>query len=548
MNNSVLGVGWVKLGAVIPLVLVACTGAAPKPPAEVRVSGQVVWPLGVAKSLPSAGRALNHSSLTLATPPLLVPDWQQPHVSGRVLVLGAAPYGARALTSGLWRLDTPAGSTDADFAAQLLAQGYQVQPDYLYYPQAWGSNPPNDSKYNQQNYLKTIQIPAAWSYLDGINQTAAYQQVVKVAVLDVGFDRYHIDLKNHLAAGWDYCGSAGCVVPDDNIAEDNNPATGHGMASAGLIAAETNNAQGYAGITWGGQTAAYVLPYKVFSTEAGQAISTSSAAVAALNQAVAQGAKVINLSFGAATKKPDPSLQAAILKSYQAGAVLVAAAGNTPDDGIYYPAADPHVLAVGSVDINNAGAVTQLSSFSARGPELDLWAPGNNIHTLGFGDGINQYLEYSGTSLSAPQVAGVAVILRTLAPTLSADEVMAILRQTAQATNPVSEAGIVNALAALQKARDPQLSFIDLQITWTPVKGGDAVTWQMRLLGDTQQWQYSQPKLLAGERYSVQAKIGSVTSCTATVQLNKDEKNPEQTPEQTLNLDIAQANCGLPSL
>ncbi len=118
------------------------------------------------------------------------------------------------------------------------------------------------------------------------------------------------------------------------------------------------------------------------------------------------GADVINMSFGTAAADIDPHgpLPHAAIVRYASAAncVLVAASGNTGRKEVFYPAALPEVIAVGSV-----GAGGERSPFSTYGDHIALCAPGERIVSAGR-DG---YEEASGTSFAAPFVSGAAALL-----------------------------------------------------------------------------------------------------------------------------------------
>jgi len=113
--------------------------------------------------------------------------------------------------------------------------------------------------------------------------------------------------------------------------------------------------------------------------------------------------QVINMSLG--TTSDVQSFHDAIIAAHNAGIVIVAAAGNT-GGAVTYPAAYPEVIAVSATDQND-----QIASWSSRGPEVDLAAPGVSIYSTYKG---TDYATLSGTSMAAPHVTGVvALVLNT---------------------------------------------------------------------------------------------------------------------------------------
>ncbi len=266
---------------------------------------------------------------------------------------------------------------------------------------------PNDPIYPQW-YTDKISAPAAWDISTGASS-------IIVADIDTGFALNHEDLAGRWAPGG-----------KDFVNNDNDPSAGttnpngigvtHGTETAGLIGATGNNAKGVASINWG----AKILPLQALD-DAGE--GTTTAVASAVHYAVDQGAKVINMSLGAAS--PDLILKAELDYAQSHDVVVVAAAGNCGNASNYflsdcsvagqmiYPANYPQVLAVGATDINDNRA-----SFSSYGPNLDIMAPGlGNLRTTTWSLS-NQTSLYStslnGTSFSSPIVAGLAALYRGL--------------------------------------------------------------------------------------------------------------------------------------
>jgi serine protease len=287
---------------------------------------------------------------------------------------------------------------------------------------------PNDKFYaTDQKYLPTIRMPQAWD----LTKSAGTQTV---AVLDTGIDAGHPDLTGRTLPGRNEI-RPGTTPNDDN---------GHGTMTAGIIGANTNNGVGLAGVAW----SAKILPVKVLDAEGS---GTDAVIIAGINWAAANGAKVINLSLGG----PDdnPLLHDAITQAVAKGIVVVAAAGNTGVGAPEYPAAYPEVIAVGATDNNGA-----LTAFSTHGDWVDIAAPGWDIFSTGPRSlTLPEYLPYwtgSGTSFSAPMVAGVAALLRNKFPTYTPAQIAARLKSTARdagprGIDPYYGAGILDAYNAL---------------------------------------------------------------------------------------------------
>lgn len=260
---------------------------------------------------------------------------------------------------------------------------------------------------------------------------------VRVAVVDSGVDGTHPDLQGKIVAHRSFVG--GSALTDQQ---------GHGTFVAGLIAAQTNNAQGVAGIAFPAQLV-------IAKVVRGSRIVSLEAEASAIRWAVDEGARVINLSLGGLRDPREPdrdtysALEAAAVRyAYTHGAVVVAAVGNgdqapvTPWPWASYPAALPHVLGVSA--LGRDGSVPQ---FSNRDPIYnDLAAPGQELVSTfprsltndrpacdeqGYSPcGPEEYRHAEGTSFAAPQVAAAAALLLSVQPALQPDQVANLLERS----------------------------------------------------------------------------------------------------------------------
>jgi serine protease len=188
----------------------------------------------------------------------------------------------------------------------------------------------------------------------------------------------------------------------DTAADDN----GHGTHVAGTIAQSTHNAIGVTGLA----PEAIILPIKVLS---GSGYGRSEWVAAGIDEAVDQGADVINLSLGGSNSKV---IQNAAKKAVEAGVIVVAAAGNSGRKGVSSPANVPGVIAVSAT-----GPDDELAPYSSWGKEVAISAPGGNKKKAGGGilqDTISSesaeghaFREFQGTSMATPHVAGAAAVL-----------------------------------------------------------------------------------------------------------------------------------------
>lgn len=297
---------------------------------------------------------------------------------------------------------------------------------------------PGDRLYARQWALQTMQVPWAWELSRGASS-------VIVGVLDSGVDLSHPDLAGHLLPiGCNLIADRRCF-PDGKGTPPQDP-EGHGTNVAGIIAAQTDNREGIAGVAWN----ASILPVRMTQNDQG----LESDFITGLLWAVDHGANVLNFSFSGACGAPEsPPMRDAISYAWNHGAVLVASAGNGGgcNAGVF-PAADTHVLAVASTDMND-----QPSSFSNFGPWVKVAAPGERILTTFPG---GEYSIGSGTSFAAPQVAGIAALLMALPGATNANTVKWISStcDVPDGWNPAYGCGRVNAYRALTlavKGKDP---------------------------------------------------------------------------------------------
>ncbi len=188
---------------------------------------------------------------------------------------------------------------------------------------------------------------------------------------------------------------------------------GHGTNIAGIIAANTNNSLGVAGIGWNNN----VLAVKSFDSNGlGTTINISQG----ITYSYSNGAKVLNLSFAGINNSSIIQDEINIARNSY-GCVIVASSGNyDPSAGIYppttvYPAAMDNVISVGA-----SSQTDSRPSWSNYGNFLDISSPGVNIRVPTLSD---TYEYNSGTSFAAPHVSGLAALLFSHPAGLSALEI-----------------------------------------------------------------------------------------------------------------------------
>jgi serine protease AprX len=288
---------------------------------------------------------------------------------------------------------------------------------------------------------------------------------IGVAVIDSGIAP-HPDFENRLTVSMNFAGTA--TSPDDQF--------GHGTIVAGIIGGNGTASGGrYMGI------APEVTLLNLRVNDASGAAATSdvmNAILWAVNNKYAYNIRVLNLSIlsSVAESYTTSALDAAVEYAWLKGIAVVVAAGNLgPNSALYAPANDPYVITVGATD--DAGTVTNvddsLTSFSSFGltqdgfRKPDLVAPGRHIvSTVSAGSFIataypqnlvgSQYVQLSGTSLAAPQVAGIAALYLEAHQGIRPGQLKGVLVTTAHgfgllgAVPAGAGAGYADALRAVQ--------------------------------------------------------------------------------------------------
>ncbi|MCB9161415.1 MAG: S8 family serine peptidase [Caldilineaceae bacterium] len=301
----------------------------------------------------------------------------------------------------------------------------------------WGWGGVDPLGYQTQSAVRQVNLDAAHSAYNGAGVT--------VAVLDTGLDLQHPALLGKLLPGRD-------MVDDDDVPQDEGfgIAWGHGTHVGGIVAVAAPDAA--------------ILPVRVLDSNGRGNMFTLAYAI---EWAVAQGADVINLSVGA--ESDSRVLRDTIAEAVAQGVVVVAAAGNLNSAAVQYPAGYPDVLSVTAVDGANVKA-----SFASYGAGwVDIAAPGVGITSTIVGPQGSGYASWSGTSMSAPFVAGAAALVRQAEPTAAPAQIASRLTAAAadiDALNPAHAGqlgGLLDAAAALDVTR-PEDPGADLRRVFLP--------------------------------------------------------------------------------
>ncbi|WP_338811970.1 PKD domain-containing protein [Bernardetia sp. Wsw4-3y2] len=293
--------------------------------------------------------------------------------------------------------------------AEPIYPNYILAPPYI----------PNDPSMAAQWQLDVSQLYAAWGLHKGDSNTV-------IGIVDTGVHYIHRDLKNQIKVNYaEKYGQAGIDDDNNGFVDDSlgysfgfmSPAShdfqGHGTGVAGMAAATTDDGLGIAGTSFNCR----ILPVAVLSPSYQIVNMYDGILYAAEN-----GCKVINVSIG----RPNLGFQweqdvidyVTLVKD----ALVVAAAGNTAQELDFYPSSYNHVLSVAHSDAgDNKFSGATFSNY------VDVMAPGARVLTT---TANGSYSYAWGSSYASPFVAGIAALVRSAFPHLSADQAGELVRVT----------------------------------------------------------------------------------------------------------------------
>lgn len=267
---------------------------------------------------------------------------------------------------------------------------------------------PNDLGANATNTSGTSPTTNQWSLHKIMAQQAwdigTGDANVVVAVTDDAFRMDHVDLVNKY------------VSPYDAVTQGTNPAPcgsnngNHGTHVGGTVGAQTNNGIGVASIGFN----VSVMPIKI-----GNCNNQLTHGYEGITYAANNGAHVVNMSWGGGGFSNYG--QNVCNFAWNAGTILVAAAGNNNASTVFYPAGYNNVIAVASTTPTDAK-----SSFSQYGTWINISAPGSNIRST-YATSSTAYSSISGTSMASPHVAGLLGLMRSVAPNATNSDLISCL-------------------------------------------------------------------------------------------------------------------------
>ena len=285
----------------------------------------------------------------------------------------------------------------------------------------------NDKDQNKLWGFEKMEVQKLYDLLK--TKKYAPKKKAHIVICDTGVDGNHEDLKaNYFSIKPFY----------------DNDRIGHGTHCAGVAAAVTNNKKGIASFS---PNSDYV---KVSSIKVMNnfGVGSQQKIISGIIEAADNGADVISLSLGGmSNQKRQEAYNEVVAYANKAGAIVVAAAGNSKANAKYYcPANSEGIIAVAAID-----TLGNLADFSnvVDDIEMGLAAPGVNIYSTIQDD---KYALMNGTSMATPYVAGLLGLMRSLKPDLTTKEAFQILNETGLNSNQARKTGnIIHPAQAIEK-------------------------------------------------------------------------------------------------
>ncbi|MBO4949858.1 MAG: S8 family serine peptidase [Clostridia bacterium] len=300
---------------------------------------------------------------------------------------------------------------DDETLEMLMEMGVVESYEKDYFLELHGYDVTQNANYDDQKwYLGCINADFAWN-------AGIFGDEVRVAVIDSGVYP-HKDIENNLIKGKNYVNESS---PDDTT--DN---VGHGTSVAGIIASRCNDLA-----TVGIAFKTKVVPLKVTDSKE---LSMSLAVKAIYDAVDTYNCDVINMSFGDTNKST--MLEDAVMYAISRGVIAVASAGNKGNTGYMYPASFDDVISVANVcssylNYVQYGSGLCISSSSQRNDKIDIAAPGTGIAAI---SKTGSVADVSGTSFSAPMVAAVAALAKSVNPDIGQSEFQSLIKQSANSS------------------------------------------------------------------------------------------------------------------
>lgn len=350
-----------------------------------------------------------------------------------------------SLSNDLIKVSLNGQSTSAALLELIKSERFEfVEPQRIYYPADFDTSEYNDELYGSQHYFGrwSEDERGASGFAQLRNNTVNnLGRKVRIAVIDTG-SYQHEDVD--FSPGYDFVTYEGVDDNGDSIVveRDDDPTdeytnadgetcnSGHGLSVASIIAAKANNGVGIVGVL--DSELVDVVPVRALGCAGGSNVDILEAVLWAAGESIPgvpdidTPVDIVNMSLGGGTVGGCPEYEQEVFdRLNELGVTVVVAAGNESINAIdTIPSACTSIIAVGSTDESGDKA-----DFSNYGDSVDLVTFGSAVTTarLSTTDN-NQYSNGSGTSFSAPMVAASAASLLLKHPTLSPQEIEAILK------------------------------------------------------------------------------------------------------------------------
>lgn len=327
-----------------------------------------------------------------------------------------------------------------------------AQPDYIYQYDGYTNDPEISApRYNinryKYHYIFEMGLAGpgitAWNYAKG--------KGINVAVIDGGANVNHRELRQNVK------GAYNSATQEEGL-EYVKDTSGHGSATAGILAAVGNNSRSAAGVACSANL------YIIKAENNGEILTSS--IIEGLRWAIEKKCRVININLGSDYASKYPADRAAeeliIRQAYNSGdALTVCAGGNNGTGAYHYPASWDEALSVSALTYDPSCGY-RISSRSNHNDQIDIAAPGSRMYSISHTSNTRVTGPVAAgegaTSYAAAYAAGVAALVFSANPDLTAEQCAKILMETAKDAGVPGRdvqygCGVIDPLAAVQRAK-----------------------------------------------------------------------------------------------
>lgn len=275
----------------------------------------------------------------------------------------------------------------------------------------------NDPDIGKQWAFEKMKMDEFYKYLN--KKGVKPQKTAVVAILDTGVDGTHEDL------------NANFFTTKEKYNKD---VVGHGTHCAGIAAAVTNNNIGIASVAPGNKFVK-VTSIKVLNDRGS---GTQQSVISGMIEAADKGADVISMSLGGPSNDRSQKAYEEVVKyAAKSGAIVVAAAGNNNGNAkAHLPGGAKGVICVSAVNVELKKA--PFSNY-VNDVAMGIAAPGVQIYSTLPG---NKYMNFNGTSMATPHVAGLLGVMKSLKPKLTTEDAFEIMKSTGVETGDTKKTGM----------------------------------------------------------------------------------------------------------